>query len=336
MVLTEKEIERRVRDSYELPNNVLDAVREPLVTVRTSTFQHGPYIKECIEGVLMQRTSFPFEFIIGEDFSTDGTREIVFEYAKKYPDIIRVVTADYNVGGKANGRRCIKLSRGRYISACEGDDFWTDPHKLQKQVDFLEQHKDYVGVYTNYSVSDINGQVIRERAYGKERPQYYDRVSILESGLPMTLTTIYRNLPDVFQKAQRSVIGAVNGDQVIAAFMAQEGRIGYIDDVTAVRRLGSGTFSTKSRERQLLDQVKTFELMLPHFNRANEQEALFFRVHKLYLDLACHSLVKGRLNKALHYHRLRLKYVSDYPQSLIIAFLKYVKEGAVKRIRYSK
>lgn len=151
-VLTTEEIEKRISDSYELPNNVLDAVPEPLVTIRTSTYNHGPYIRQCIEGVLMQKTNFPFELIIGEDYSTDETRDIVFEYAKKYPDIIRVITADYNVGSKANGRRCIRACRGKYMALCEGDDYWIDPLKLQKQVDFLEEHEDYGLIYTNYKV----------------------------------------------------------------------------------------------------------------------------------------------------------------------------------------
>ena len=126
-MISDSEIEKRIQDSYELKNNVLKVVPNPLVTVRTSTYQHAPFIKKCIEGVLMQKTDFPIEFIIGEDYSKDGTREIVFEYAKKYPDIIRVFTADYNVGSKANGRRCIKAARGKYMALCEGDDYWTDP-----------------------------------------------------------------------------------------------------------------------------------------------------------------------------------------------------------------
>lgn len=150
--LTSEEIEKRIADSYELPNNVLAAVSEPLVTVRTSTYQHGPFIRECIESVLAQKTNFPFEFIIGEDFSTDGTREIVFEYAKKYPDIIRVITADYNVGSKANGRRCLRAFRGKYIATCEGDDYWTDPNKLQQQVDILEAHPEYSLCFHNAEV----------------------------------------------------------------------------------------------------------------------------------------------------------------------------------------
>jgi len=150
--LTAEEIEKRIADSYELPNNVLMAVPEPMVTVRTSTYQHGSFIRECIESVLAQKTTFPFEFIIGEDFSTDGTREIVFEYAKKHPDIIRVITADYNVGMKSNGRRCRQAARGKYLATCEGDDYWTDPTKLQQQVDILEAHPEYSLCFHNARV----------------------------------------------------------------------------------------------------------------------------------------------------------------------------------------
>lgn len=146
--LTTEELERRISDSYELPNNVLQKVPQPLVSIRTATYNHGAYIKQCIEGVLIQKTTFPIEFIIGEDYSNDETREIVFQYAKKYPDTIRVITADYNVGSKANGRRCIRACRGKYMAICEGDDYWTDPLKLQKQVDFLEANSEYGMCYT--------------------------------------------------------------------------------------------------------------------------------------------------------------------------------------------
>jgi len=144
MRLTEAEIERRVAESYEVPNRVLEAVPEPLVTVRTSTYNHGPFIRQCIESVLMQKTDFPFEYIIGEDCSTDETRAIVLELANEYPEIIRVITSDQNIGSKGNGRRCIRASRGKYMALCEGDDYWTDPRKLQKQVDILEANPDVV------------------------------------------------------------------------------------------------------------------------------------------------------------------------------------------------
>ena len=84
----------------------------PLVSVKMITYNHAPFIAQAIEGVLQQKTNFPFELIIGEDCSTDGTREIVFEYQKKYPDIIRVITSDKNVGAKKNGIRTMKAVSG--------------------------------------------------------------------------------------------------------------------------------------------------------------------------------------------------------------------------------
>ncbi|NLK92600.1 MAG: glycosyltransferase family 2 protein [Bacteroidales bacterium] len=115
----------------------------PLLSIVTITYNHEPFIAKTIEGVLMQQVKFPIELIIAEDCSTDGTRAICQQYAEQYPDLIRLITSESNVGAVANERRAILAARGKYIAFCEGDDYWTDPLKLQKQVDFLESHPDY-------------------------------------------------------------------------------------------------------------------------------------------------------------------------------------------------
>jgi glycosyltransferase involved in cell wall biosynthesis len=125
-------------------------VAELLVSVMMITYNHAPYIAKGIEGVLQQKTNFPFELVIGEDCSTDGTREIVFEYQKKYPDIIRVITSDKNVGMIKNGSRTQKACRGKYVAICEGDDYWHHPCKLQKQVDYMENHPECGLVHSDY------------------------------------------------------------------------------------------------------------------------------------------------------------------------------------------
>ena len=122
--------------------------KNPLVSVLMITFNHRPYIAEAIEGVLMQKTDFPIELVIGEDCSTDGTREIVLEYQKQHPDAIRVITSERNVGASPNELRTFKACRGKYIAFCEGDDYWHHPHKLQKQVDILEEDLDVGLVHT--------------------------------------------------------------------------------------------------------------------------------------------------------------------------------------------
>ena len=116
--------------------------KHPVVSVCMVTYNHESYIRQAIEGVLMQKTDFEYELVIGEDCSQDKTREICFEYQKKYPDKIRVLWWHENVlklGG--NGRRVRARSRGEFIAFCEGDDYWTDTNKLQVQVDILRKYK---------------------------------------------------------------------------------------------------------------------------------------------------------------------------------------------------
>ncbi len=115
--------------------------KNPVVSVHMITYNHEPYIRQAIEGVMMQKTDFKFELVIGEDCSQDKTREICFEYQKKYPDKIRVLWWHENVlklGG--NGRRTRAHCRGEFIAFCEGDDYWIDPLKLQKQVDVMRKY----------------------------------------------------------------------------------------------------------------------------------------------------------------------------------------------------
>ena len=113
---------------------------EPLVSVVIITYNHAPFIAQAIEGILRQETTFPFELVIGEDCSTDGTRDIVLRYQEEHPGVISVVTSGQNVGMKTNSYRTAKASRGKYLAFCEGDDYWHHPGKLQKQIDYLESH----------------------------------------------------------------------------------------------------------------------------------------------------------------------------------------------------
>lgn len=121
----------------------------PLVSICCITYNHAPYIRKCLDGFLMQKVDFPFEIIIGEDCSTDNTRRICEEYADKNPDIINLLPSECNLGAVENERRVMQTAKGKYIAFCEGDDYWTDPLKLQKQVDFLESNSDYTVCFHN-------------------------------------------------------------------------------------------------------------------------------------------------------------------------------------------
>lgn len=118
-----------------------------LVSISCITYNHASYIRQCLDGFMMQQTNFAFEVLIHDDASTDGTTEIIKEYEAKYPDIIKPLYEEENQWVK--GRRGSAVfnfprAKGKYIALCEGDDYWTDPLKLQKQVDFLEANSEYV------------------------------------------------------------------------------------------------------------------------------------------------------------------------------------------------
>ncbi len=120
--------------------------RPLMVSIKCLTYNHEPFIRQCLEGFVMQKTNFRFEAIVHDDASTDGTAVIIREYAEKYPDIIKPIYETENQYSKHDGslRRIMNAHiHGKYVALCEGDDYWTDPLKLQKQVDFLESHLDY-------------------------------------------------------------------------------------------------------------------------------------------------------------------------------------------------
>lgn len=124
--------------------------KAPLVSVWMTTYNHEPYIARAIEGVLMQETTFPIELVIGEDCSTDRTREIVMEYQKRRPDITRVITSEQNVGLYENDRRVNKALRGKYVAFCEGDDYWIHSRKLTMQVEIMEANPEVGLVHGGY------------------------------------------------------------------------------------------------------------------------------------------------------------------------------------------
>ena len=113
------------------------------VSVICVTFNQKRFIAQALDGFVMQKTDFSFQVLVGDDASTDGTTDVVIEYAKKYPDIIKPVLHSQNVGAFKNSLSVYQAAKTEYVALCDGDDYWTDPLKLQKQVDFLEAHPDY-------------------------------------------------------------------------------------------------------------------------------------------------------------------------------------------------
>lgn len=125
---------------------------EPLVSICCITYNHEKFIADAINGFLMQKTTFPFEIIIHDDASTDSTRDVILQYQSEYPDLIRTIFQTENQYSQGNHAFpfTFQAAKGKYLALCEGDDYWIDPYKLQKQVEFLENNPEYVACYHNY------------------------------------------------------------------------------------------------------------------------------------------------------------------------------------------
>lgn len=167
-----------------------------MVTIRCLTYNHEPYIRQCLEGFVKQKTSFRFEAIVHDDASTDGTTTVIREYAERYPDIIKPIYETENQYSKHDGsiRRIMDAhTHGKYVAICEGDDYWTDPYKLQKQVDFLESHPDYVMCSHRFDQYYEDEQRLEKERDETFQGADYDLKNLIGGRwLTQTLTVIYR------------------------------------------------------------------------------------------------------------------------------------------------
>ena len=223
-----------------------------MVTIRCLTYNHEPYIRQCLEGFVMQKTNFRFEAIVHDDASTDGTATIIREYAERYPDIIRPIYETENQYSKHDGsiRRIMDAhTHGKYVALCEGDDYWTDPLKLQKQVDFLESHPDYVMCSHRF---DLYWQ---ERGAAEEGPDKdfkggdYDLQNLIGGKwLTQTLTVMYRRSAlDLKRYASYSM----SMDIILLYELLRQGKGYCFPEAMGVYRLhGGGVWSEVSRNRR--------------------------------------------------------------------------------------
>lgn len=216
--------------------------KTPLVSICCITYNHAPYISQCVDGFLMQKTTFPFEIIINDDCSNDGTTEILKDYAIKYPELIHLILHDENQYSKGVRRILATfvypVAKGKYIALCEGDDYWTDPYKLQKQVDYLESHPECGLVYTDYSEYVQNTQTLTENMIKSgRRPQ----INTFEEHLCKTAyiappSWLYRIDSKAVEEHQKNK-GFIDGSFSLALEFFKHSEVCFMEDTTCVYRV---------------------------------------------------------------------------------------------------
>ena len=216
----------------------------PLASVIMITYGHEKYIQKAIEGIFLQKTNFPVELIIANDCSPDNTDELVKEIIKKSPPNIQVryTKHEANKGMNLNFIWAYQQVKGKYVAVCEGDDYWTDENKLQKQVDFLEQNLDYS--ISCHNIFLLNGDILSsESPYDKENIQdTYTLDDLACRNIIPTLSVVYRhyniNFPDWYYSSPM-------GDYPLMLWIAQKGKIKYFKEKMAVYRQNVGVWSGK-------------------------------------------------------------------------------------------
>jgi glycosyltransferase involved in cell wall biosynthesis len=221
--------------------------RGPLVSVLVLAYNHGKYVSRALDGIVMQVTSFDYEVVVGEDSSSDDTRRILLSYAERQPDRFNLILQARNVGAWQNFLDCLYACRGKYIAICEGDDYWIDPGKLQKQVDFLESNPDYGLVFTDADVY-YEGMDAFVHSYdkntGRKVPQGDVFSYMLHGHNPYrSLTALFRNnLTAEYKEIARRRVFTI-GDFPLWLTIAAQSLIGYLPDSTAVYRVRSQSAS---------------------------------------------------------------------------------------------
>uniref|UniRef100_A0A832DJV2 Glycosyltransferase n=1 Tax=Ignavibacterium album TaxID=591197 RepID=A0A832DJV2_9BACT len=244
-----------------------------IVSICMITYNHEKYIAKAIDSVIMQKTKFDYEIVIGEDCSTDKTREIVLEYKAKYPDKIKLLLQEKNVGMMQNFIDTLKACSGKYIALLEGDDYWIDPYKLQKQVDFLEANEEYGLVHSDcdfyYQEKKIwlykaNKNLVNHlKEYTRQELFNY----IIDADYKIrTATVLFRK--SLLSHSERDYVVFEMGDTPLWLIFSQLTKFKYFNEVSAVYRIIPNSVS-RSRNKiiRLKFQLSMAEMRIHYSKR---------------------------------------------------------------------
>lgn len=274
--------------------SAIDNATQPKVIIRCLVYNHEPYLRDCLEGFVMQKTNFPFKAVVHDDCSTDGSAAIIREYAEKYPDIIEPIYETENQYSKRDGSLCRIMDaathgRSPYIAYCEGDDYWIDPLKLQKQVDYMDKHPECTMTCTNAEVIDAYGNCLSDEYKTKygwficENPRLLTLDAILTT-CAHTCTLVIKS--DIMFDYPDECRQTFNVDYILQIYAAIKGYAYCFKEKTAIYRYQSnGSFTQRTT-------------LLPSLSRAN----IWIKVINVLAFLNKHTRYKyeENFNKAIY------------------------------------
>ena len=260
-----------------------------IVSACIITYNHDLYIRDCLEGAINQKVNFAYEIIVGDDCSSDKTMQICIEYAKKYPDLIKLWPRQKNLGMIGNWIKTIEDCSGRYIALCEGDDFWTDPYKLQKQVDFLEANPEYAicfhRVFEKNELDEIKSSFSPIHSNISTFEDLIRNNNYIHTGSSIFRNNLFGEFPEWFVDCEVA-------DYVLHLLNAQYGKIYFMEDTMAVYRINSqSTWGSKDDSYRYSKWLKLLLFLSTKFD-TKTNELLFENIYtsmihckKLQIDI---------------------------------------------------
>lgn len=266
-----------------------DVPHDPVVSVLLVTYNHERFIAQALDGVVRQETSFPIELIVGEDCSTDGTRAIVLDWQRRYPRLIRVLLHARNRGAAANVREVFARSRGTFVAQLEGDDYWTDPHKLQLQVEALRAQPDA-------AICGARAHVWRDGDAAPIETQPPDPAEALAAYGARGMFEGRWWLRTCTKVIRRELLAQVpphlGGDWTSTLWMLARSGLApvcFIDRVVGVYRLhAGGTWSSLSEEQRALIDVRSLADLMPWVG-GRERSHLMSELQSRVEELSTHA-----------------------------------------------
>ena len=247
---------------------------KPLVSIWCPTYNHENYIRDCLSGFVMQKTNFPFEIIVHDDASTDKTQEVIREFEKSYPHLFRCIYQTENQFSKNSAhlpQTMVNNVKGKYIALTEGDDYWLDPKKLQKQIDFLEKNQDYSICFHNVKVFNESTQLFVEDELTGDVNSTTTLTELSIRNYIHTPSVVFKNtfktLPDLF-------LTAPIGDYPLWCITALSGNLHKMDEEMAVYRIHDKGLMKNILDDKLKTKIKVNDGMLPFYEYMFEKSGI--------------------------------------------------------------
>lgn len=299
---------------------------KPVVSVQCFAYNHISFIAQAIDGFLMQRTDFPFEIVVHDDASTDGTADVIREYEKEFPQIIKPIYEKENQYSKRNGsleRIINKACKGKYVTFCEGDDYWTDCDKLQKQFNFLEAHPEYVACSHNTLVVEM-GKKMKNRLMFPQKDivlTINDMKERYHVSSLMCRSSAYFDTPFFLTNS------SAPGDVKMAAYLKSKGSIFRSAEVMSAYRHGTpGSWTiNQSKSKDVFANRRNVILFYEEFDKWTNYKypSISYRINQLRLDLV---LKQG------HFFEAKRKYSLLFDELSVREKIRYFLIALKKRI----